>query len=118
MLLTSPGLPPCDDCKQWMYDDDWKRCTRLGVDLPRSAGTPTPCWKCPKGPVPYEKELSLKNWTAYDLYLQCKAGKPIPDDPIVHQNHALIRWVEDNVERSGLAAMRAAAEILRAKAFR
>ncbi len=98
-----------------MYDDNWELCKgRGGKDrVPRQPASKPPCQRCPKGPVPFERELSAKNWQAWEFYLQCKAGRPIPGDPIVHRNHALMRWVEDSNERANLASIRSLAQVLR-----
>jgi hypothetical protein len=114
VILEAPYLPSCSDCLKWVHGSDWKATkARDGSKLPRVAGNRPPCFTCPKGPVPHERELSDRNWQAVELYLQCKAGRPIPDDPIVHRNHGLLRMVEDAVDRSNAAAVRRVAEALR-----
>lgn len=106
MLLTHPELPTCDDCLVWLYDREWKRATRGGKEVRRPAGASTPCHLCPKSrdckPNP-DAELSQKNSRALQLYMEIKAGRPMPDDRIVQRNCALIRWVEDGVARGQLA---------------
>jgi hypothetical protein len=78
--------------------------------MERPPGTPTPCHMCPKvprGAVPrgvqarpeHAIELSRRNAQAYWHYLECKATGRFPDDPIVRRNAALIRLVEEEVER-------------------
>jgi hypothetical protein len=112
-VLEAPYLPSCSDCQKWLFGADWKRSERLGKPIERPAKAPTPCQTCPKGPVPFERELSDRNWQAVQLYLECKAGRPVPDDPIVHRNHGLLRMVEDQVDRGNAAAVRMVANALR-----
>ena len=107
MLLTHPEIPTCQECMAWMHDKHWKRNRRADQDVPRPKGSPTPCHLCPKSldratPNP-RAELTARNQQTYQVYLQIKAGRPMPDDPIVHHNCGLIRWVEDEVERSARA---------------
>lgn len=97
-----------------MHDNTGQRCTRAGKEIARPRGTPTPCYNCPKGPVPFEGELSPKNYQAYELYLQCKAGRPSPEDLIVYRNHGLFRMIEDSVDRNGNVAVRTVAGAIEA----
>ncbi len=91
-----------------MYRDNWQKAGPPGRPMPRPAGTPTPCWRCPKtASLPPDQRtpanavnLSLKNWRAYRYYLEIKAGAPMPDDRLVRRNCALFRWAEDQVERA------------------
>jgi hypothetical protein len=108
LLLAHPEIPTCGDCQSWYYDTKtWERKTQLArgpggeltrKDVPRPRGSPTPCHTCPKSkngqPNP-AAELSRKNHLALQLYLEVKAGAPMPDDPIVRRNFAMIRWIED-----------------------
>jgi hypothetical protein len=66
--------------------------------------------------VPFERELSDRNWSCVQLYLECKAGRPVPGDPIVHRNHGLLRMVEDSVDRGNAAALRTMASVLQMRA--
>jgi hypothetical protein len=100
--LAHPELPGCADCKAWLYDVRWKRCTRAGQPVPRPEGTPTPCHKCPKGPTPFEKELTPQNLAALRHYQECKATGRFPVDAVVERNAGLIRMVEDGHDRSKL----------------
>ena len=87
-----------------MYSTQWRRVKRAGQPVPRPAGTPTPCYRCPKipaesSPCPANAvELSAKNHRAYQLYLQVKAGRPMPDDAIVHENCGMLRQLEDSIQ--------------------
>lgn len=130
LLLAHPEIPACGDCQKWYYDTKtWERKTQLArkdgqlcrQDVPRPPGSPTPCHTCPKSkdgrPNP-GAELSRKNSHALQLYLEVKAGAPLPDDPIVRRNCAMIRWIEDarhsaqlNLAPMILGAMGAAASI-------
>jgi len=87
-----------------MYSTTWRRVKRAGQPVPRPPGTPTPCFRCPKIPADKDPlpanavELSAKNHRAYQLYLQVKAGRPMPDDPIVHENCGMLRQLEDSIQ--------------------
>lgn len=104
-MLTHPEIPTCKDCQQWLYSPKtWIQAQRGGKPQPRPAGTPTPCWQCPKSedkatPNP-EAELTDRNWRAWELYQEIKAGRPMPHDAIVWRNCGLIRQIEDEAARS------------------
>ncbi len=102
-LISHPELPTCQDCKDWIYDENWKRLRdrKTGKEYRRPLGTPTPCHKCPKGPVPFEKELTLQNAQAFRYYLECKVDNLglLPQDRITVRNNSLIRFVEENATR-------------------
>jgi len=110
---VAPEIPPCSECQKWLYRDTktWIREERRGFGpdgepgpVPRPPGSALPCATCAKSgpkdgrPRP-DKELSTKNWQALLYYMEIKAGAPMPDDAIVKRNCALIRWVEDSLER-------------------
>lgn len=103
LLLLHPELPTCGDCQRWMYTESWRCVKRQGRLVPRPSGTPTPCYRCPKIPVDAiplaanAVSLSAKNHQTYQLYLQIKAGRPMPDDAIVRQNCGFLRQVEDDI---------------------
>ena len=103
MLLNHPEIPSCADCRTWLYGADWKRATRAGKELRRPPRVPTPCWKCPKSttgrPSP-ENELDSGGYRQLEFYYRIKAGMPMPDDALVQWYCGLIRWVEDQVNRS------------------
>jgi hypothetical protein len=50
LLLFHPRLlqRTCDLCRTWMFDEQHRIITRLGVPVGRPAASPTPCWNCPK----------------------------------------------------------------------
>lgn len=114
MLLTAPQVAgrDCDHCKKYQYEENGPQAgtvkTLDGKPLLRRG--PPPCGQpqgCPKGTPEQPKTLNPRNWTAYNAYLQWKAVGRFPDDPIVLRNAAIIRHVEDEVERQErrLAAM-------------
>lgn len=100
---TSPQLPSCADCQKWLHDKDWRPVRRFGQLQERPPGSNPPCWKCPKSgpqngrPAP-ENELSAKSLQALLLYWQIKAGRAMPDDPIVQRNCGLIEMVLAQVQ--------------------
>lgn len=103
LMLSHPEIPSCADCCRWIYDTKWKRLERpKGMPVLRPEGSIPQCHRCPKSvdglPNP-QSELSAKNSRAFRLYLQIKAGRPMPSDPIVMRNCGLIRWVEDSLQR-------------------
>jgi hypothetical protein len=91
-----------------MYTDKWTLVKRRGQPVPRRESVPTPCYKCPKIPAGAEPrpenavELSARNAKAYMLYLETKAGRPVPDDPILWRNNGLLRQLEDAIQLSFL----------------
>ncbi len=54
---------------------------------------------CPKGTPENPKSLSPKNEQAYQHYRECRAVGVWGDDPIVRQNAAVIRSLEDMRKR-------------------
>ncbi len=111
LRLSHSNLPSCGDCKQTLYDKDWKPVQRRGEIVPRPAGTPTPCVTCPKCrhlPLTERKPenaaaLSPKNEAAYWYYLQCREdprGELTPRDAITLRNNALIRQTLDDFDRA------------------
>ncbi len=85
----------CEDCAKWLYDEKTgRKMERGGQPLARPAGTPTPCWNCPKKSPQEAKliELSRKNMAAYDYYLMARAplGGRLPADLTTLRNHAII----------------------------
>lgn len=90
-------------------DDDWQPVTRAGKELPRYEETP--CIRCPKIPPEIRKDptkkpgpehavhLNEKCHQAYMYYLEVKAGATMHNDPFTRRICALIRNVEDQVER-------------------
>lgn len=55
---------------------------------------------CPKGTPENPRTLNDQNRRCYEHYKECRAVGQFPDDPVVKQNAAVIRDVEDSIERS------------------
>ena len=78
LLLFHPQLlkRTCASCRQWLYDDQHRFVTRAGQPVRRPPGSPTPCWKCPKGSpaqsAGYERDLD-KIGATMDLYFRVRA---------------------------------------------
>lgn len=110
LLLRHPDVAAltCTDCQKYVISADWKITERAGEKSPRPVNVPPPCMRCPKlsskdrrdDPRPENAvELSSKNWKAYLLYLEVKAGAKMPDDPMTRRNCAMIKMVEDDFMR-------------------
>lgn len=118
LLLAHPEVSgrSCADCRQWCYQDSAERLSGKkmllanGQPMPRVVADSMPCRICPKIPrssVPagqqpgphHAVELTPQNLQAYWHYLECKAVGCFPADPIVRRNAALIRLVEDDLDR-------------------
>ncbi len=54
---------------------------------------------CPKGTPEDPRTLWPANEIGFAHYLECKAVWRFPDDPIVQRNAAIIRSVENEIER-------------------
>ena len=92
----------CTSCEKYRYNEDWTPQRKLGTHLLRVAGTPTPCWKCPKIPSSaplksrqYALEMTERNRRVWEHYVECKAIGRFPDDPIVIRHAGIIRHEED-----------------------
>jgi hypothetical protein len=50
LILFHPQLlkRTCALCRQWLFDDNHQPLMRAGQPIARPAGSPTPCWICPK----------------------------------------------------------------------
>lgn len=107
LRLAHPEIPSCRDCQEWWYDPkSWKITERpIGTPLKRQTFNPPPCSQCPKipkgaEPIPSNAvELSAKNWLAYRLWKQIKAGAPMPNDAVVHENCGYLLDVEESYQR-------------------
>lgn len=93
----------CNHCELYQYNEDtglvelWR-----GQPLRRVRGQSPPCRTpkgCPKGSPEAGRQLMRRNEQTYDHYLRCRATGRFPDDPLVARNAAIIRSVEDLVER-------------------
>ncbi len=103
LLLLHPEVPTCEDCRKWLYKDDWSISMRAGQQVPRPRGSPLPCVNCPKSgkhnkPNP-TAELTGRNGAAYELWLAARAGLDVPDLPVVYRDLVLIQGVVERVER-------------------
>jgi len=101
-----PDLPSCSDCQRFLFDEKWKPVTRGGEHCERPKGSVTPCWKCPKIPKGEKPEpanaveMTEKSRQAFRHYLRCRAVNRFPVDELVEHNAALIRAVEDQIQKS------------------
>jgi hypothetical protein len=89
-----------------MFDKDWRPVKRANGVVPRGS-YPTPCGTCPKAktgpgaPRPNPgADMKGRVAGAYHLFLAVKAGAPMPDDPIVVANCALLQEVTGRHERA------------------
>ena len=94
----------CQDVLFYEAPDDnaGEMVMRGGKPVKRHAKLPPPCRTkigCKKGTPENPKSLSEKNQQAYQHYRECRAVGVFPDDPIVTQNAAVIRGLEDMRER-------------------
>lgn len=99
----------CDDCRKYLYDDGPEGnhlpvCRIEGQPEPRGRA-PVPCDVdrqngCPKGHYSTPRSLNDRNRQAYDHHKMLRAARrPLPDDPIVLRNAALIEDAERRVDR-------------------
>lgn len=99
----------CSDCVAWMYDDRGGQFGKLitrrdGSKIPRGKGA-TPCRFCPKIPAGAEPrpenaiEMDEQGHQTVAFYRECRAVGEFPGDAIVRRNAAIIRDVEDLVEK-------------------
>jgi hypothetical protein len=54
---------------------------------------------CPKGTPETPRGLNTANQAAWQFDRECRAVGHFPDDPLVRRNAALIRQVEEEIER-------------------
>ena len=108
LLLFHPRLlqRSCTSCRTWMYDEQHRIVTRLGVPVRRPLASPTPCWNCPKqSPARargYERDMQRIVRTLR-LYFEVRAtaGRVLSDreaaDPLLARHLAIVdgavrRW--------------------------
>lgn len=100
----------CRHCQLYQYNEETGQVEKWrGAPLRRVSGQPPPCRTpkgCPKGSPEAGRELSKRNEQAYDHYLRCRATALFPDDPLVARNAAIIRSVEDALERRNADELR------------
>ncbi len=107
MLYPEVASRDCGDCQKWQYDESTgKRYTSGNTKrlVPRHG--PTPCRThvgCPKGTPENQLNLTPENTQVYLHYLECRAVGEFPNDPIVRNNAALIRSVEDEFQQKQAA---------------
>jgi len=98
----------CADCLVHLYDETTGEVV-MGRDKvaprKRDRSCPAPCRKdplkgCPKGTAENPISLTPQNERAVIHYRECAAVGTFPDDPIVRRNAAIIRSIEQAVERS------------------
>ena len=88
----------CEMCKAWQFDEDTGKIVQWrGGPLKRIGKTPCESGpeKCPKGSPTAGRELSEKNWQAYDHYQESKAVGEFPNDAIVRRNAVIIAAVSE-----------------------
>lgn len=109
MLLLHPevGQRDCSDCSTYEFNHKSGEMVMRGnprqpVKRPtKGPGSLPPCLSgiaCAKGRRGETRELTAKNWQAYQHFKRCKATGHFPDDPIVARNAAIIREVELAIE--------------------
>lgn len=105
LILLHPEVSnrDCGHCAVWLYDNETGEIIQRGGQPVKRGNALTPCRLrgigCPKGTPENQKSLSSKNQRAYHHYRQCKAVGQFPDDSLVREHAAVIRMVEDSVER-------------------
>ena len=101
LVLEHPEIirRSCEDCTKYQYGEDGKQVMWRGKPMKRGPGNRPICRygtdRCPKGTPEASKEMTRKNYAAYQHYIECKAIGKFPDDPIVRRNAATIRAIED-----------------------
>jgi len=105
LLLLHPEVAyrSCEDCQKYVYDHE----TGKREEYPPGSGNPVkrilgqlpPCSQgptvCPKVSPDAGIELNEKNQECYRHYLECRTTGTFPDDPVVRENAAIIRSIED-----------------------
>ncbi len=89
----------CADCRQWIYDEHYRRLTRRGQPVARPANIPTPCSTCPKQNPTLGRRLDRTlaaicrqievYWQVRGTQGRCLAAKEAID-PILIRNLGLI----------------------------
>lgn len=94
--MDHADVPSCQECLEWLYDKDWKIVRIAGQKQKRNGGA-VPCWKCPKGPRPFENEPTLRTLLALDYYHLCQVDGTglLPRDRRVLFNNVLINRVRE-----------------------
>ena len=105
LILLHPEVAyrSCEDCKKYVYDHETGRKEEYpagsGLPVLRLPGSLPPCHTgpsaCAKVSPESKVELSERNQECYRHYLECRAVGSFPDDPVVRENAAVIRSIED-----------------------
>ncbi len=110
LLFHNPEVAnrTCEDCCSWIWNDSGKtmgseKASFRGEPIRRKPGETGPCWKCPKSrdkktPNP-NADLTVRTWKALQLFLEIRAGYPMPEDAIVRRNCGLIQRIQDEQDR-------------------
>lgn len=111
--MNHADIPACAECVRWLFDKNWKIVRSLGQPVPRGK-SPTPCWKCPKGPKPFENESTPRTAAAIEYHSLCAAdaGLTLPRDRRVIENNALIDRIRDRLLREQTQALGSLALLL------
>jgi hypothetical protein len=105
LLHPSVAFRDCGHCLKYLYDEDTGKVEQKrdgSGPRERDKSCPPPCQTrdgCKKGTPEKPKSLTPQNWQAYEHYQECKAVGSFPADAVVKRNAAIIRSVEDGVER-------------------
>ena len=102
MLHPEVAFRSCEVCQRFLFNEETGEMERNFVTnepLERPKGTFPPCHygpkECPKGSPEAGVELTQQNLQAYQHYRECRAVGRFPDDPVVRENAAVIRGIED-----------------------
>lgn len=113
LLLLHPQVATrdCQHCLLVLYDEKTGEPvpSRIQGYRPRDRSCPPPCRDrrgCAKGTPEAPRSLSAANLQAYEHYLECQATGQFPNDPIVRQNAAIIRGIEEQVSERRRAEFR------------
>lgn len=94
-------------CQKFVWNEDAKsfdfRNGQLELRADFGPGVCPPACRttrgCPKGTPENKRSLNGANQRCYEHYKGCRATGHFPDDPVVRENAAIIRDVEDRFDR-------------------
>lgn len=95
----------CEVCQKYVFDGlgNIETNSATGEPVKRPKGVFPPCRydpkACPKGSPEQCRGINDQNLQAYQHYRECRAVGQFPDDPIVRENAAIIRGIEDQVQK-------------------
>lgn len=106
LVLTHPELPSCQDCQQYIYDEDWRPSLRRGLPVVRPDNCGPPCYRCPKivrgsEPIPANaQQLSHRNAQVLEYFYLCRADTTglLPRDRLVLRHNAILQRVHEQVQ--------------------